>query len=314
MQELPMKKTLPLVRINEVVMSIINHHNLFFNKFNQNLFDSNLSNYTKTFSNPSQLLNDFLYELESTEKRIKTLIEIKYIEKGSMTKDEYNTKLKDIANSDDFIVKKISNRIILEANTESENVALKNEKYLQRLVANSNKKLNEIINNIISEIIKELEETIEIEEKEVYYEIELFTDLLLDKEAKSIINKHLENKNLLAINMLINLYYQKNIVSKNSEESLDMKRLNYLKQKILFIKMNRTKFLINKLKRIYDLSGLNDQKFQTMNYELSSIQTIRQVAYKPNYPLMGFLLGFFISIWLVNMRFSYLDFKQNKNI
>ena len=78
--------------------------------------------------------------------------------------------------------------------------------------------------------------------------------------------------------------------------------------------MNRTKFLINKLKRIYDLSGLNDQKFQTMNYELSSIQTIRQVAYKPNYPLMGFLLGFFISIWLVNMRFSYLDFKQNKNI
>ena len=57
----------------------------------------------------------------------------------------------------------------------------------------------------------------------------------------------------------------------------------------------------------------DDQKFQTMNYELSSIQTIRQVAYKPNYPLMGFLLGFFISIWLVNMRFSYLDFKQNKN-
>ena len=31
-------------------------------------------------------------------------------------------------------------------------------------------------------------------------------------------------------------------------------------------------------------------------------------------PIAGILQMVFISIWLVNMRFSYLDFKQNKNI
>jgi len=313
-KELPSSKLIPLVKINEAVKSIVDHHIFVFDKIDRNLLDSNLSYYMENISNSPQLLMDFLYELESIEKKIKGLIEIKYIEKGDMTTEEYNIKLKDIATSDDFVIKKIHNRIVIEKNSKSENGKLKNEEYLHRIIVNANTNVNEILKNVIEEIIKELEDKIEIEEKKIYDEIELFTELQFNKETKAIINEHLKNKNLLAISMLINEYYSKNITSEDLKENLDMKKLNYLKQKIFYIKSNRTKFLIKNLKKIYYLSGVNDLKFQTMTYDLSSIKTIKKIAYKPNYPLIGFLLGLFISIVLLIIKFSFMDFKQNKAI
>jgi len=91
-----------------------------------------------------------------------------------------------------------------------------------------------------------------------------------------------------------------------------MKKLNYLKQKILYLNWNRTRFLIENLKKMYYFSEVDDLKFQTTNYDLSTIKTIKRVAYKSNYPLIGFLLGLFMSIALVIIKFSLLDFNRNK--
>ena len=63
-----------------------------------------------------------------------------------------------------------------------------------------------------------------------------------------------------------------------------MKKLNYLKQKNLYVNWNRTRFLIENLKKMYYFSEVDDLKFQTTNYDLSTIKTIKRVAYKSNYP------------------------------